>query len=206
MQIFFKPVFFKTGKKSIQGLNKALKDAQGGLGETLESSGQAATASGASMLANMAGANLDTNTILARSGAGVLNPNAEMLFQGPTIRDFSFNFLMIARSEKEGEEIRRIIRWFKTGAAPKYQDRVIIKNPDIFKLEYRNGDGVLKTTNRFLDAMALQTITVDYAPNGYWSAYRDSQPVAIRLGLNFTELRPVYEAEQELTPPDSVGF
>ena len=193
-------------KKRIQGLNKALKDAQGGLGETLESGGEAATASGAAMLANMAGANLDTNTILARSGAGVLNPSAEMLFQGPVIRDFSFNFLMIARGQKEGEEIRRIIRWFKTGAAPKYQDRVIIKNPDIFKLEYRNGDGVLKTTNRFLDAMALQTISVDYAPNGYWSAYRDSQPVAIRLGLNFTELRPVYEAEQEMTPPDSVGF
>ena len=129
-----------------------------------------------------------------------------MLFQGPVIRDFSFKFLMVARSQKEGEEIRRIIRWFKTGAAPKYQDRVILRNPDVFKLEYRNGDGILKTTNRFLDAMALQTISVDYAPNGYWSAYRDSQPVAVSLGLNFTELRPIYQDEQLNTPPDSVGL
>ena len=172
----------------------------------VQSFGESSLAAGASALANMAGANLDVNTILARTGRGVLNPSAEMLFQGPVIRDFSFKFLMVARSQKEGEEIRRIIRWFKTGAAPKYQDRVILRNPDIFKLEYRNGDGILKTTNRFLDAMALQTISVDYAPNGYWSAYRDSQPVAISLGLNFTELRPVYQDEQLNTPSDSVGL
>ena len=54
--------------------------------------------------------------------------------------------------------------------------------------------------------MALQTISVDYAPNGYWSAYRDSQPVAISLGLNFTELRPIYQDEQLDTPSDSVGL
>ena len=172
----------------------------------VKSFGEAGLAAGASALANMAGANLDVNTILARTGKGVLNPSAEMLFQGPVIRDFSFKFLMVARSQKEGEEIRRIIRWFKTGAAPKYQDRVILRNPDVFKLEYRNGDGILKTTNRFLDAMALQTINVDYAPNGYWSAYRDSQPVAISLGLNFTELRPIYQEEQLDTPSDSVGL
>lgn len=172
----------------------------------VKSFGESGLAAGASALANMAGANLDVSTILARTGKGVLNPSAEMLFQGPVIRDFSFKFLMVARSQKEGEEIRRIIRWFKTGAAPKYQDRVILRNPDVFKLEYRNGDGILKTTNRFLDAMALQTISVDYAPNGYWSAYRDSQPVAISLGLNFTELRPVYQDEQLDTPSDSVGL
>ena len=172
----------------------------------VKSFGESGLAAGASALSNLAGANLDVNTILARTGKGVLNPSAEMLFQGPVIRDFSFKFLMVARSQKEGEEIRRIIRWFKTGAAPKYQDRVILRNPDVFKLEYRNGDGILKTTNRFLDAMALQTISVDYAPNGYWSAYRDSQPVAISLGLNFTELRPIYQDEQLDTPSDSVGL
>ena len=190
-------------KQSTESIRKAIIEIQG---SDVKSFGESGLAAGASALANMAGANLDVNTILARTGKGVLNPSAEMLFQGPVIRDFSFKFLMVARSQKEGEEIRRIVRWFKTGAAPKYQDRVILRNPDIFKLEYRNGDGILKTTNRFLDAMALQTISVDYAPNGYWSAYRDSQPVAISLGLNFTELRPVYQDEQLDTPSDSVGL
>ncbi len=46
---------------------------------------------------------------------------------------------MIARSEKEGEEIRKIIKCFKKGMAPKFRNTVFIKSPDIFTLEYKNG-------------------------------------------------------------------
>ena len=49
-------------------------------------------------------------------------------------------------------------------------------------------------------------MNVDYSPNGYWSAYRDSQPVAVKMDLNFTELRPLYESDQASTPEDSVGY
>ena len=54
------------------------------------------------------GTDLDADTFLARSGGRVLNPNAEMLFQGPVIRDFSFSFLMIARNQKEGEKLEKL--------------------------------------------------------------------------------------------------
>ena len=49
-------------------------------------------------------------------------------------------------------------------------------------------------------------MNVDYAPFGYWSAYRDSQPVAVKMDLNFTELRPLYQSDQLDTPEDSVGY
>ena len=156
------------------------------------------------------GTELDTDTFLARTGGRVLNPNAEMLFQGPVIRDFTFSFVMIARSEKEGKEIRKIIRFLKLGMAPKFQNNTFIANPDVFLLDYKNGLGkndILKTTNRFSPGgLALTTMNVDYAPNGYWSAYEDSQPVAIKMDLNFTELRPLYQGDQLGTPEDSVGY
>ena len=156
------------------------------------------------------GTDLDADTYLARSGGRVLNPNAEMLFQGPVIRDFSFSFLMIARNEKEGREIRRIIRFLKLGMAPKFRNTTYLKNPDIFILQYKSGDGendVLDTVNRFNPGgLALTTMAVDYAPNGYWSAYRDSQPVAVKMDLSFTELRPIYEQDQLETPSNSVGY
>ena len=178
--------------------------------EDLKSFGEAVVTSGVSQIAGaLTGTNLEPNTILARRGGKVLNPNAEMLFDGPVIRDFNFDFLMIARSEREGKEIRKIIRFFKLGMAPKYQDKLFLKNPDVFVLEYKNGPGqndTLNTVNRFASAMALQTMSIDYAPNGYWSAYRDSQPVALKMSLNFTELRPVYQADQLDTPEDSVGY
>ena len=156
------------------------------------------------------GVELDADTVLARQGGRVLNPNAEMLFQGPVIRDFAFSFLMIARSQKEGDEIRKIIRFLKLGMAPKFRTTTYLKSPDVFTLEYKNGKGkddLLRTVNQFNPGgLALTTMNVDYAPNGYWSAYRDSQPVILKMDLNFTELRPIYEGDQARTPEDSVGY
>ncbi len=158
----------------------------------------------------LTGQELDQDTFLARTGGHVLNPNAEMLFQGPVIRNFNFSFLMIARSEKEGKEIRSLIRFLKVGMAPKFRNTTFLANPDVFSLEYKNGTGeddILKTVNRFSPGgLALTNMSVDYSPNGYWSAYRDSQPVAVKMDLSFSELRPIYEGDQEDTDEDSVGY
>jgi len=158
----------------------------------------------------LTGQELDQDTFLARTGGHVLNPNAEMLFQGPVIRNFNFSFLMIARSEKEGKEIRSLIRFLKVGMAPKFRNTTFLANPDVFSLEYKNGTGeddILKTVNRFSPGgLALTNMSVDYSPNGYWSAYRDSQPVAVKMDLSFSELRPIYEGDQESTDDDSVGY
>ena len=115
---------------------------------------------------------------------------------------------MIARSQDEGRMIRKMIRWFKEGAAPKYDNVALLGTPDIFELEYitPGNRGIL---NRFHD-MALRTITVDYAPDGFWSAYEDSHPVACRMSLQFTELKPVYGGPKgdyaKLNDDDSVGY
>ena len=206
-----------TGLKNDQITEQRIENArrgQAGQNESLAgniiSGGQAINAQAISKLTGLLGANFDTDVFLARTGGRVLNPNAEMLFQGPVIRDFSFEFQMIARSKREGEEIREIIRFFKLGMAPKFQNVAFLANPDVFKLEYKNGKGnddILKTVNRFNPGgLALTALKTDYAPNGYWAAYSDSQPVALKLALSFTELRPIYQGDQEATPSDSVGY
>ena len=200
-----------SNEQMTEQFNAKLEKMKKGEGLTLGgmlSGPQALSASSISKLTGLLGANIDVDTFLARTGGRVLNPNAEMLFQGPVIRDFSFEFQMIARSRKEGDEIRRIIRFLKLGMAPKFENIGFLANPDVFKLEYKNGPtGLLKTVNRFNPGgLALTTLKTDYAPNGYWAAYTDSQPVAIKLSLAFTELRPIYEGDQEATPSDSVGY
>tara|TARA_B100002019_G_scaffold196396_1_gene170074 strand:- start:711 stop:2108 length:1398 start_codon:yes stop_codon:yes gene_type:complete len=183
-----------------QGRTSGLKDIGGALG----ASGFSQTA------ATAAGINIDQNAFLARSSGRVLNPNAELLFQGPVLRDFNFDFLMIARSRKEGESIRKIIRFFKLGMAPQFNNSTFLNTPDVFTLAYKRGQGELDdldTVNRFNPGgLALRTIAVDYAPSGYWSAYQDSQPVALKMSLNFAELRPIYRGDQEQTPMTSVGY
>ena len=168
-------------------------------------------AAAAEATARVTGQTISQDQILARTSGRVLNPNAELLFQGPVLRDFNFDFLMIARSEQEGKEIRKIIRWFKSGMAPKFNSATFLETPNVFTLEYKNGTrpgDVLKTVNRFSPGgLALRTIAVDYAPSGYWSAYQDSQPVAIKMSLNFAELRPIYEQDQNQKGlVDTVGY
>jgi len=168
-------------------------------------------AAAAEATARVTGQTISQDQILARTSGRVLNPNAELLFQGPVLRDFNFDFLMIARSEQEGKEIRKIIKWFKSGMAPKFNGATFLQTPDIFTLEYKNGTrpgDVLKTVNRFSPGgLALRTIAVDYAPSGYWSAYQDSQPVAIKMSLNFAELRPIYSQDQNNEGlVDTVGY
>tara|TARA_B100000963_G_scaffold341630_1_gene341517 strand:- start:718 stop:2052 length:1335 start_codon:yes stop_codon:yes gene_type:complete len=200
-----------SGKDEGDRLNdKAIREAIASRNEERSSTeGAAALYTGtiAKLAGTLTGSDLDADTFLARQGGKVLNPNAEMLFQGPVIRDFGFSFVMIARSENEGAEIRSIIKFLKDGMAPKFRSTTFLENPDIFTLEYKSGNEILKTVNRFSPGgLALTTMRVDYAPNGYWSAYRDSQPVAIKMDLDFTELRPIYQGDQLNTPTDSVGY
>ena len=198
-----------TGEQIVEQRDAARALKRGNEGN-VQALGQSISADALAKLTAVLGADIDVDTFLARTGGRVLNPNAEMLFQGPVIRDFSFEFTMIARSEREGREIRKIIRFLKLGMAPKFQNTSFLANPDIFRLEYKNGPGkndTLKTVNLFNPGgLALTTLQTDYAPSGYWSAYRDSQPVAVKLSLAFTELRPIYEGDQEKTPADSVGY
>ena len=172
-------------------------------GEDLLGAAQVAGALGGSELLKSLGITVSPDQLLARATGNIINPNAELLFQGPVLRDFAFQYMMVARSKKEGEEIRKIIRWFKEGAAPKYQNQALLGTPDIFSLEYQtpSNPGIL---NRFHD-VALRTITVDYAPDGFWSAYEDSHPVAVRMSLQFTELKPVYENDYAQTGPVANG-
>ena len=66
-------------------------------------------------------------------------------------------------------------------------------------------EGVLHTVNRF-NELALRTLTVDYAPDGFWTAYEDSHPVAVRMMLQFSELKPIYRTDHEKTPLGAVGY
>ena len=172
----------------------------------VQETGIAGMSIAASKLAGVAGIDISADELLARSTGSILNPNAELLFQGPVLRDFGFKFLMVARSEEEAKMIRRIIRFFKIGAAPIHLGGpALLRTPNVFQLEYKAGSEKLDTVNKF-NEMALRTITVDYAPDGFWTAYQDSHPVAVVMSLQFSELKPIYQENHTDTLEDSVGY
>ena len=102
----------------------------------------------ASSAAGMLGANITPNQLLARTTGEILNPNMELLFNGPTLRSFRFSFKMTPRSQTEADEIKNIIRCFKQSMAPKVGssnaaineaggENTFLRTPNVFELRYR---------------------------------------------------------------------
>ena len=160
----------------------------------------------AKQTADAIGGNVGADDALGRTRGQIINPNAELLFQGTSLREFGFKWQMIARSAREGQMIRQIIKKLKVGAAAKFNNTALMEFPDIFHIKYMKGRKELLTANRF-EQLALTEMQVDYAPDGIWTAYDDSQPVAVRMSLNFKELRPIFRTHHEkFAPAMSVGY
>ena len=64
---------------------------------------------------------VDANSLQQMSKGRVFNPFAEQIFKSMAFRQHQFNFKLLARSEKEAEEIQKIITWIKAGATPEIQ-------------------------------------------------------------------------------------
>ena len=63
--------------------------------------------------------NLGMNDILGGTAGIILNPNTELLFGGPAIRNIGFKFKMAARSQKEAQTMIAICRQFQFHASSK---------------------------------------------------------------------------------------
>jgi hypothetical protein len=139
----------------------------------------------------MAGQAVGSN-IMARTQRAILNPNTELLFQGPQLRAFSFNFKLTPRSSTEASIVKSIIKFFKFHMAPKTSDaNLFLKAPNIFRIEFFKGGQQHSGINLIKDC-ALQACTVDYTPDGTYMRYDDGSMFSYDLQLQFMELVPIY--------------
>ena len=150
----------------------------------------------ASSAVGIFGVNITPNQILARSEGTILNPNMELLFNGPTLRNFRFSFKMTPRNRDEGEQIKKIIRCFKKNMAPKVvgKNSTFLKTPNVFELTYRQGSSDHKFLNKFKQCF-LSDISVNYTGEGTYATYRNGTPVSMIMDLTFKELEPVYDSD-----------
>ena len=157
-----------------------------------------------SSLLNAAGFEVSAESILARGAGIVPNSNLELLFQGPTLRQFGFSWRMSPRSELEAKNVKRIIRFFKQGSSPRKVNSqsgagarsLFLGTPNVFKLSYKTGNEEISGLNKF-KICALVNMSVVYAPDGTWAAYDKGQPVSLTMSLNFQEIEPVYESDYQ---------
>lgn len=130
---------------------------------------------------------------------GVNNPMLELIYQSPSFREFSYEFMFYPRDEREALEVQNIIERFRFHQAPEVDagsSGLLLIPPSQFDIQfYYNGrpNPNIPTIGRCV----MTSISVNYAPNG-WSAYempgeddprlgRTGMPTAIQMTMNFKE-------------------
>ena len=188
----------------LEGAKKAGKTVIGGIGDLAGDAGtQDAVASFfASKAVNVLGGNTTLDGVLARSSGQIINPNMELLFNGVTLRSFSFSFDLAPRDEKESDTIKRMLRIFKQNMqAKKSSDGgntsgLFLRSPNVFQLNYKTGRRNHNFLHKF-KPMALLNMAVNYTGGGTYATYDDTTPVHMKLDLSFQELNPVYSEDYD---------
>jgi hypothetical protein len=137
--------------------------------------------------------------LLSRTSGTILNPNLELLFNGPTLRPFNFTFRLSPRSESEAIIVKQIIKFFKTAmAVRRAKSEVFLKAPCIFNISYLTGVGLHQSLNQIKEC-ALIGCDVDYTPDGTYMTFNDKDKTmtSYQLSLRFSELTPIYNTDYE---------
>jgi hypothetical protein len=145
---------------------------------------------------------------LGRSGI-VLNPNLELLFQGPKLRSFRYNFRFTPRDDKEAKEVRKIIKVFKkTMAVRQVPGSLFLGVPSIYELRYifksdETGD------HPFLNKIkpcALTAFNVNYTPDGSYMTYQDGSMTSYTVDMQFDEIEPIYNEDIDDVDGPTTGY
>ena len=159
------------------------------------------------------GGNVSVNQLLAREQGQILNPNMELLFNGPTLRNFRFSFKMTPRSQGEAEQCKLIIRTFKMNMAPKVTSgegaSLFLNTPNVFELRYKTGYRNHPFLHKFKQCF-LTDISVNYTGEGVYATYENREPISMIMDLTFKELEPIYDIdyfdERGYDLDDTVGY
>ena len=199
-------------------VNKAVQAVLGGaksLGETVGNAKESIAAKFAADAVNslIGQENIDPFEAITRQTGSILNQNQELLFRGVSLRSHQFSWTLTPRSKAEADEIKNIIRIFKSSMSAKKQGAVadkgagiFIQSPDVYQLQYFSG----KKPHPFLNVFkicALASLSVDYTATGTYATYADGTPIQVSLGLTFQELTPVYAEDYDTTNgQNGVGY
>ena len=177
-----------------------------------QGSGQALTAFLSKLALSKLNINVDTNQFVARSNGIAINPNLELLFSSPKLRNFTFRFDFAPNDETDARNSRLIMRIFKQGMLPTgYAGKdgtssIFIGSPHVYRIGYFNG------TNRIRGLpihkiCALTQCSINFTPENVYQSYSDdravSNPVRSVMELAFTELTPLFAEDYNMNYLDA---
>jgi hypothetical protein len=177
----------------------------------------------------LAGQAVSVNNLLTKATGAILNPNLELLFNGPVLRQFGFGFDLLSKSKNEAKIIKEIIKFFKQNMAVRDSEgaagisegiegrsakNLFLNSPYVFRIKYLSGstgDNENAPDHKSIGKIkmcALQSCTVDYTPMGTYMTFNDPEKTfpmfMYRITLQFKELTPIYSSDYSAS--HDIGF
>lgn len=135
-----------------------------------------------------------TSTLLQAQGVAV-NPQVQLLFTSIALRTYQFDFMFSPKTQQESQMVNKIIQTFRFHAAPEIggvagstvgpSSGLFFVVPSTFNIQFLFEGKENPYVNRVGESV-LESVSVDYAPNG-WSTFYDGSPTQIRMSLQFKE-------------------
>ena len=152
-------------------------------------------------------ANISENQMLAMAKGEIFNPNMELLYEGPQLRNFSLSFTFLPKSAAEAEVVNKIIKQFKVHSSPSGpRSENMFKVPNVFQVSYKFKGDPHPYMNKFKRA-ALVDMNITY--NGglpFHSSFHDGMPVKTDMTLSFLEVDIITREDHEHEGAQRVGF
>ena len=139
-----------------------------------------------------------------RSAGGVTtNPNTRVLFKSVALREFSFAFKFLATSAREAEEVKEIIKLFRTELYPSTIDIPVAEGTSKISVGYRFPNKFQITVEYDGEEIAtrikpcfLRDVSVTYN-NTSMSMHGDGNFTEIEMSLSFQETRTLSRKDVE---------
>ena len=178
--------------------------AERGISDAMEGPGLEQT-----LISRLTEAATGSSRIMQRQYGSIPNPNLELLFDSPTLRDFTFNFRFTPRTPEEAKTVRFIIRSFKRAMSVKRSiSSLLLKSPHTFAISYVTSNQQHPYLNKFKEC-ALTNCSVNYTPDGTYMTYGggvdDRSMTAYEMQLTFKELEPLFDDEYK-NEKNNIGF
>ena len=122
------------------------------------------------------------------------NPYMEMMFSGIGFRSYKFDFVFRARNKTEIKTVGEIIKKFRQHSRPTWVEsgfgKSFMNYPQEFQIQFLtdfNNSYEQNLNLPYLKPAVCTSVDTNFTPNNIWAAYDKGAPVAITLGLSFSE-------------------
>ena len=129
------------------------------------------------------------------------NPKKEQTFQGVDFRKFTFDYQFYPRNEAEAQNVLNIIHQFKLHMHPEFKSELnyVWIYPSEFDIIYYNNGQENQNLHKHTSCI-LESMSVNYTPNGNYTVFANGMPTQINLTLDFKELMLASKETIGLTP------